>query len=89
MPSRDKIYERLLLNESNRIFFVELLSCANHFHPDYFGKGKTWHDPKLDNVEIAYKFYKLVYEHSGREVINCTVGGNLDVFKRGKLEDYL
>ncbi len=25
----------------------------NHFHPDYFGKGKRWHLPKLDNVGRA------------------------------------
>ena len=22
----------------------------NHFHPNYFGKGKRWHDPELDRV---------------------------------------
>ncbi|MCK4822438.1 DUF115 domain-containing protein, partial [bacterium] len=25
----------------------------NHFHPDYFGKGYRWHDPKLDRMEKA------------------------------------
>src|SRR5690606_27532829 len=27
----------------------------NHFHPDYVGKGKKWHDPKLHNVLKSYK----------------------------------
>lgn len=61
----------------------------NHFHPDYFGKGKTWHDPKLYNVKKAYKFFKLIYESDNREIINCSIGGKLEIFRRGKLEDYL
>ena len=27
----------------------------NHFHPDYFGKGKKWHDPQLDRVLLNYQ----------------------------------
>lgn len=55
---------------------------VNHFHPDYFGKGKKWHDPKLHNVLKSYKLCKLMYELDGRKIINATVGGNLDVFDR-------
>ena len=35
----------------------------NHFHPEYFGKGKTWHDPKLHNVELSYRVFKEVFVH--------------------------
>ena len=55
---------------------------VNHFHPDYFGKGKTWHDPKLDNVLKSYQLAKLIYEHDGRRIINATAGGKLDLFER-------
>ena len=55
---------------------------VNHFHPDYFGKGKKWHDPKLHNVLKSYKLAKLMYEMDGRKILNATVGGNLDVFDR-------
>ena len=55
---------------------------VNHFHPDYFGKGKKWHDPKLHNVLKSYKLCKLMYELDDRKIINATVGGNLDVFDR-------
>lgn len=54
----------------------------NHFHKDYFGKGKSWKDPKLDRVAMNYRMAKLVYESTGRRVLNATIGGNLDVFDR-------
>jgi len=55
---------------------------VNHFHPDYFGKGKKWHDPKLHNVLKSYKMAKLMYEIDGRKIINATKGGKLEVFDR-------
>jgi len=54
----------------------------NHFHPDYFGKGRTWHDPKLDRVLTSYRMAKLVYEATGRTIFNATVGGQLEEFPR-------
>lgn len=54
----------------------------NHFHKDYFGKGKTWKDPKLDRVALNYKMAKLVYESTGRSISNATIGGHLEVFGR-------
>jgi hypothetical protein len=57
----------------------------NHFHPDYFGKGKTWKDPKLDRVLLNYRLAHDVYRATGREIINATVGGHLDLFPRTDL----
>lgn len=54
----------------------------NHFHPDYFGKGKKWHDPQLDRVLMNYQMSKLVYECANRKILNATPGGNLNVFER-------
>lgn len=54
----------------------------NHFHPDYFGKGKKWHDPKLHNVLKSYRLAKLMYELDGRNIFNATLGGKLEVFER-------
>jgi hypothetical protein len=54
----------------------------NHFHPDYFGKGKKWHDPKLYNCLKSYRFAKKVFEEDGRKIYNATIGGNLEVFER-------
>lgn len=54
----------------------------NHFHPDYFGKGKVWHDPKLDRVLMNYEMAKKVFEADGRAIYNATVGGKLEIFPR-------
>jgi hypothetical protein len=54
----------------------------NHFHPDYFGKGKKWHDPKLHNVAKNYKLAKEIFETSGRKIYNATIGGELEIFER-------
>ncbi|MCR9249731.1 MAG: DUF115 domain-containing protein [bacterium] len=54
----------------------------NHFHPEYFGKGKKWHDPKLHNVLKSYINCREVYEADGRKIYNSTVGGKLEVFER-------
>lgn len=54
----------------------------NHFHKDYFGKGKSWKDPKLEMVLLNYKMAKLAYEAAGRKIYNATVGGQLELFER-------
>lgn len=54
----------------------------NHFHKDYFGKGKTWKDPKLDRVGMNYEQAKLSFEAVGRKVYNATIGGKLEIFPR-------
>lgn len=55
---------------------------VNHFHPDYFGKGKKWHDPKVDRVGLNYEFAKLKFEEDDRWIFNATVGGMLEIFER-------
>lgn len=54
----------------------------NHFHKDYFGKGKTWKDPKLDRVLMNYRMANLVYSSVGRKIFNATKGGKLEEFQR-------
>ncbi|MDC3331882.1 glycosyltransferase [Ilumatobacter sp.] len=61
----------------------------NHFDPTYFGVGKTWHDPKLDRVLVNYRLADEVYRADGREIINSTLGGKLEVFPRMPLEEAL
>lgn len=55
---------------------------VNHFHPDYFGKGKKWHDPKLHNVLQSYRLHKKIFEADGRKIYNASVGGKLELFER-------
>lgn len=54
----------------------------NHFHGDYFGKGKTWKDPKLHRVKLNYELARDMFEADGRKVYNATKGGALEVFER-------
>ncbi len=62
---------------------------VNHFHPDYFGKGKKWHDPKVERVGLNYEFAKKVYEENGRKIYNATIGGKLEIFERVSFNDLL
>jgi len=54
----------------------------NHFHPEYFGKGKRWNDPRLDRMELAYRRTRQVFEQNSRKIFNATAGGKLEVFQR-------
>ncbi|MCX8042728.1 MAG: glycosyltransferase, partial [Desulfobacterota bacterium] len=54
----------------------------NHFHPDYFGKGKRWHLPDLERSERSYRMAKEAFEADGRRIIDATLGGKLNVFPK-------
>lgn len=54
----------------------------NHFSAEYFGKGFRWQLPDLETSEIAYQMAKEAYEEAGREIVDATIGGKLDVFNK-------
>ncbi len=54
----------------------------NHFHKDYFGKGKTWKDPRLGRVLRSYVRAKHEFESAGRIIQNATHLGELELFDR-------
>jgi hypothetical protein len=54
----------------------------NHFHPGYFGKGFRWQLPDIEAWEMAYAMSRRAYEQDGREVVDATIGGKLQVFKK-------
>lgn len=54
----------------------------NHFHKDYFGKGKTWKDPRLGRVQRSYLRAKFEFEADERSLLNATAGGELEVLTR-------
>jgi len=60
----------------------------NHFDKSYF-KGKVWQAADTDKMEETYVLSKKHFEADGREIVNCTVGGKLENFRRAKLEDEL
>lgn len=55
---------------------------VNHFHPDYFGPGYRYHDPKVERMEEAYIEAKRFFEKNGGVIYNATAGGKLEVFPR-------
>ncbi len=68
--------------ERNNTVFTSKTDDPNHFHPDYFGKGLRWHDPRVDRMEAAYRLARRANENDGRKVFNATAGGRLEVFER-------
>lgn len=58
----------------------------NHFHPDYFGKGFKWQLPDLNTSEVGYCLAKEIYQRNGREVVDATINGKLDVFPKVNYE---
>lgn len=54
----------------------------NHFSANYFGKGFRWQLPDLDTSERGYRMARAAYEEDGRQVLDATVGGKLQVFPK-------
>lgn len=54
----------------------------NHFDPAYFGKGFLWQLPDLETSEIAYSMARKAFEADGRQILDATVGGKLQVFEK-------
>lgn len=71
-----------------KMFFTSTIDDdPNHFTPDYFGKGRKWHNPQVENMIWHYKMAHEATAICGRHVFNATVGGKLEVFPRVAFED--
>ncbi|MEN8172255.1 MAG: 6-hydroxymethylpterin diphosphokinase MptE-like protein [Chloroflexota bacterium] len=57
---------------------------SNHFDPRYFGKGFRWQLPDLDTSERGYWLARQAYEEAGRQVLDATIDGQLQVFPKVK-----
>jgi len=57
----------------------------NHFDPRYF-KSKKWQAADTDQMEAMYRLAKEAFDAAGKTLINCTVGGSLELFPRSTLE---
>jgi hypothetical protein len=54
----------------------------NHFDPAYFGKGFRWQLPDIEAWNYAYSVARKAIEADGREVLDATIGGKLQIFKK-------
>ncbi len=61
----------------------------SHFDPRYFGKGRKFHVPMLDETFAKFEEAKRFFETRGVRIVNSSVGGKLDVFPRIPLLDVL
>jgi hypothetical protein len=62
--------------------FVTSGDDPNHFSPNYSGEGFRWNLPDLECSELAYRIADHVFRTSGREIVDATIGGKLDVFSK-------
>lgn len=58
----------------------------DHFDSQYFGKGFRWQLPDLETSELAYRIAKYQFECHDREIVDATIDGKLQVFRK---TDYL
>jgi len=71
------------LSGAGRVKAIDMASDdPNHFHPDYFGKGKRWHEPNVETMLAAYEEARRATEARGVSIVNATLGGKLEVFPR-------
>ena len=59
----------------------------NHFDPDYFQDGQYWGLPDLEGSEAAYRIARKAFEQDGREILDATIGGKLQVFRKINLDE--
>jgi hypothetical protein len=55
---------------------------ANHFDPNYFGPGMYWGTPDLAGNQRDYERAKAAFEDDGRTILDATVGGKLQLFRK-------
>lgn len=61
---------------------------VNHFDPDYF-KGDDWQLPDLEASELSYHLARFFYRRDGRQILDATVGGELEIYPKISYEDAL
>jgi len=54
----------------------------NHFSPHYFGKDFRWQLPDLETSELAYRIADYQFRKLGREIVDATIGGKLEIFPK-------
>ncbi len=54
----------------------------NHFISGYYKKGMKWEIPDYKGEELAYEMAKAHFEKDGRKILDATVGGKLNIFKK-------
>ena len=56
---------------------------------DWVGFGVRWHLPNLSGSEVFYKLAHQVYSAAGRQILDATAGGALEIFPKVSLDEAL
>ena len=59
----------------------------NHFDPRYARPSRLSLPPDVRAMEVAYRTAKAAYEKDGRQILDATVGGQLDIFEKVAFEE--
>lgn len=78
----DHSYDSTRSNSQDRVVKVSEGVDPNHFSSEYFGKGVSWLVPNLELKELGYRMAKYAFEADGREILDATIGGKLNVFPK-------
>ncbi|MDP3150317.1 MAG: DUF115 domain-containing protein [Ignavibacteria bacterium] len=54
----------------------------NHFIKGYYKEGMKWTIPNYAGEEYSYSLAREAFEKDGREILDATINGNLNVFKK-------
>ncbi|MBZ0198923.1 MAG: hypothetical protein K8H86_03580, partial [Ignavibacteriaceae bacterium] len=59
----------------------------NHFDPRYFGAGRAYHKPRMEETFLRFEQAKNFFDKLGVEIFNAGIGGKLDSFPRVNFSD--
>lgn len=62
---------------------------VNHFDPRYFGKGRSYHNPGVEEMLEKFAACKHFFDKRGVSIYNAGYGGKLEIFPRVCFEDIL
>ena len=79
--------QKSVVKEDKRDWTATKDDDPNHFDPRYFGKGKKYHKPRIDDLVLpGYIEAKKFADSQNVKIYNATYGGELEVFPRIKFD---
>ncbi len=77
---------RSVRQESARNWTSTADDDPNHFDPRYFGQGRRYHHPRVEETIEKYYEGRAFFERNGVRIKNAGVGGKLEVFPRVSMQ---
>jgi hypothetical protein len=74
------------VKKSNQRNWQSTEDDPNHFDPRYFGKGRKYHNPTVDEMLKRFEQARIFFESKDVKIYNAGYGGKLEVFPRVDFE---